>query len=49
MQIIRTCKECGVEYPIDIEDNIPICHSCYLKLYDPNYNYIIEEYDNEKQ
>ena len=30
MQVKRICKVCGQEYYVDRDDNIDLCHTCYL-------------------
>ena len=30
MQVKRICKVCKQEYYVDADDNIPLCHTCYL-------------------
>lgn len=34
MQVPRICKKCGALYYVDIDDTIPLCHSCYIELFD---------------
>ena len=31
MQIMKTCNKCNATYYIDSNDNIELCHECYLK------------------
>ena len=31
MQIMKTCKQCGATYYIDSNDNIELCHECYIQ------------------
>lgn len=33
VQVLRKCEICGNEYTVDVEDKVPLCHTCYLKKY----------------